>query len=61
LHGQEAICPIGDSFDDPALDELEVWVCSPENVSACFGLDMPRCCIVDTSDMFPLPNVSLGY
>ncbi len=32
LHGQEAICPIGDSFDDPSLDELEVWVASPENV-----------------------------
>lgn len=22
----------GDSFDDPALDALEVWVASPENV-----------------------------
>jgi nucleoside-diphosphate-sugar epimerase len=32
LHGEEAICPIGDSFDDPSLDELEVWVASPENV-----------------------------
>ncbi len=32
LHGVEAICPIGDSFDDPALEQLEVWVCSPENV-----------------------------
>jgi hypothetical protein len=32
LHGVEAICPIGDSFDDPALDELEAWVASPENV-----------------------------
>jgi nucleoside-diphosphate-sugar epimerase len=32
LHGVEAICPIGDSFNDPALDQLEVWVCSPENV-----------------------------
>ncbi|KAJ9103297.1 hypothetical protein QFC21_002720 [Naganishia friedmannii] len=32
LHGVEAICPIGDSFDDPALDELEAWVASPGNV-----------------------------
>lgn len=32
LHGQRAICPIGDSFDDPSLDALEVWVASPENV-----------------------------
>jgi len=32
LHGVPNVCPYGDSFDDPALDQLEVWVCSPENV-----------------------------
>jgi nucleoside-diphosphate-sugar epimerase len=32
LHGVEAICPYGNSYDDPALDKLEVWVCSPQNV-----------------------------
>ncbi|KAJ1568540.1 hypothetical protein HK405_000770 [Cladochytrium tenue] len=32
LQGQEAVCPVGRSFDDPALDEVRLWVTSPENV-----------------------------
>lgn len=46
LHGAEAICPIGDSFDDPALDELEAWVASPENVIENFVIASK----VDTSN-----------
>jgi hypothetical protein len=46
LHGVEAICPIGDSFDDPALDELEAWVASPENVIENFVIASK----VDTSN-----------
>ncbi|KAJ1533049.1 hypothetical protein HK405_000719, partial [Cladochytrium tenue] len=32
LQGQEAVCPVGRSIDDPALDEVRLWVTSPENV-----------------------------
>lgn len=30
LSGEQAICPVGDSLDSPALDELAAWVASPE-------------------------------
>ncbi|EPQ28134.1 uncharacterized protein PFL1_04461 [Pseudozyma flocculosa PF-1] len=29
LNGVEAVCPVGSSIDDPALDKLEVWVAKP--------------------------------
>lgn len=53
LHGEEAICPIGDSFDDPSLDELEVWVASPENVIDNFIIASH----VDSSKMLPYTRV----
>lgn len=31
LHGEQAICPVGDSFDSPEL-QLAAWVCSPQTV-----------------------------
>lgn len=31
LHGQKAICPVGDSFDSPELG-LAAWLSSPETV-----------------------------
>jgi nucleoside-diphosphate-sugar epimerase len=53
LHGEQAICPIGDSFDDPALDELEVWVASPENVIDNFIIASH----IDSSKMLPYTRV----
>jgi nucleoside-diphosphate-sugar epimerase len=61
LKGEESVCPIGSSLDDPELERVEVWLSSPKAVVTNISLALYKIAAVEGQDRtINLPGVTLS-